>query len=523
MSSVGFSLSRVTLHWPAALWVQLAAVLLFASAYSAEDPSHVVTINAHRSELAAEVDEAYLSFNIEMQQVVAGDFWGPIEGPLRIADPPFDFSRERLRNLTQALAPAVIRVSGTGANSTYFDITDSLATTPPPGFLYTLTKSQWDDANHFAMDMGMEVLVSVGVSDGSRDLDRVWMSANARELLEYTMDQSYPLAGLSFINEPFTGTLAGLPPNYTAAEFGRDYATFRALRDEVAPSVPIAGPGTVPFTADIPIFDGPDTIEIMEEVQDGFDAIDYHFYAALSDRCAALGLPGLTTPEEALEPEFLDNGDTSFAFTADVRDTYSPDSPIWLTETAGAGCGGNVWNFAFLDTFRFVNQLGSRAQQGLDQLYHNTLTGASYGLLSEPDLEISANYWAAVLWKRLMGTRALAPATTGPGEVRVYAHCTGDFPSSVTHVVINTDRESSADVRLRGRGSLVSLAYVLTAPDLMGNEVELNGQALVASADGHLPHLRPRWVVGRKDITLPPTSIAFIVQPFARAEACGVH
>ena len=49
---------------------------------------------------------------------------------------------------------------------------------------------------------------------------------------------------------------------------------------------------------------------------------------------------------------------------ADLRDKFEPGKPLWITETADAACGGNPWASTFLDTFRYLVQHGSLAQQG---------------------------------------------------------------------------------------------------------------------------------------------------------------
>jgi hypothetical protein len=66
----------------------------------------------------ASVDPLYLSFNVEMVEVTGGRFWAPYDNPskeLYAYRPPLDMSNPRLRNLTRALAPAYMRVSGTWA------------------------------------------------------------------------------------------------------------------------------------------------------------------------------------------------------------------------------------------------------------------------------------------------------------------------------------------------------------------------------------------------------------------------
>src|SRR3569833_941186 len=109
------------------------------------------------------------------------------------------------------------------------------------------------------------------------------------------------------------------------------------------------------------------------------------------------------TEERALTPEWRDGTDTAEHFYAQLRDRYMPGKAMWLDETAEAACGGDVIAAQFVDVFRFLNQLGSLAQKGVKVVMHNTLAASDYVLLDESTLEPRPDYWAGVLWKRMMG------------------------------------------------------------------------------------------------------------------------
>jgi hypothetical protein len=49
------------------------------------------------------------------------------------------------------------------------------------------------------------------------------------------------------------------------------------------------------------------------------------------------------------------------------------------TETADAACGDNPWANTFLDTFRYLDQLGRLARQDVRVVAHNTLVASDYG------------------------------------------------------------------------------------------------------------------------------------------------
>jgi heparanase len=69
-----------------------------------------------------------------------------------------------------------------------------------------------------------------------------------------------------------------------------------------------------------------------------------------------------TSPDAALSEEWLARTDQTLAFYRNPRDQFEPGKPMWVTETAGAACGGNPRASTFLDTFRYLDQLGCPAR-----------------------------------------------------------------------------------------------------------------------------------------------------------------
>ncbi len=109
------------------------------------------------------VDERFPSYNVDMLEVTGGKFWKPYRSATAAApakpdaslpagmDPnmyeyraPLDLSNVHLRKLAAALGPAYVRVSGTWANTTFFQESAGPAvTTPPAGFGGVLTRAEW--------------------------------------------------------------------------------------------------------------------------------------------------------------------------------------------------------------------------------------------------------------------------------------------------------------------------------------------------------------------------------------------
>jgi heparanase 1 len=176
---------------------------------------------------------------------------------------------------------------------------------------------------------------------------------------------------------------------------------------------------------------------------------------------------------------------------------------MWVTETADAACGGNPWASTFLDTFRYVDQLGRLARRGVNVVYHNTLASSEYGLLDQDTFEPRPDYWGALLWRRLMGTTVLDTGE-GSSSVHEYAHCLRDTPGGVAVLAVNTSRDvHPLDLPIAAE------RYTLTAPRLDGSDVLLNGQPLALQAGDALPPLSGEEVAPGR-IELAPSSITFL-------------
>ena len=121
-------------------------------------------------------------------------------------------------------------------------------------------------------------------------------------------------------------------------------------------------------------------------------------------RCKSLGERNgtnvNTSPDEALSEGWLQRADMAQSFYRAVRDRVAPGAPIWITEMAQTACGGDPWSSTFLDTFRFVDQLGRLARQDVSVVFHNTLAASDYALIDDQTWQPRPSYWAALLWRR---------------------------------------------------------------------------------------------------------------------------
>jgi len=486
------------------------------------------------------VDERFQSFNIEMLEVTGGRFWKPYasqsdtpkaadaeakSAPVGM-DPslyeyrkPVHLDNPRLRKLAQALAPAYVRFSGTWANSTYFQDTEGEPIkTPPAGFNGVLTRAQWKGAVDFARAANLGLVTSFTTSVGTRDSAGVWTPAEAQKFLDYTHAAGGSIAAAEFMNEPTFAAIGGAPKGYDAAAFARDLAVFKPYVKKAEPKMVLLGPGSVMEGGRValPPMGMLKTEDLLKATGDAFDGFSFHFYGAVSERCAkGPGAVAGTTRDAALSADWLARTEGTEAFYVELRDRYAPGKPLWITETADAACGGDPWAKTFLDSFRYLNQLGTMAKHGVQVVMHNTLDASDYGLLDENTYEPRPNYWSALLWRKLMGTTVLDAGTSPSPDLHLYAQCLRGSQGGVAVLAINADRKASYTLQL----PVDADRYTLSAVELESGHVDLNGVTLALGTGDQLPALRGKSLRAGS-VTLTPATITFLAMPKAANAAC---
>ena len=496
----------------------------------AADTDRATMIDASALPLVREMDERFQSFQIGMSHLTGGETWrtydkdakegegtGESFDAVREARAPTDLGNRRLRNLTSALAPLYIRYGGTTSNSVYFHDSDTPPPkTPPAGFQTILTRERWHAALDFSQAVDAKVVTGFTVSDGVRDENGAWTPVHAAPWLAYTKSVGGEIYAAELYNEPNAKEPGRKEEPESAENYARDFARLSEFRDRVAPDLKLAGPGTAMLGLPFPI---PSLTQVLAEdymtasPRPDFDLVSYHFYGALAERCADPESPQGVSAADALSEAWLARPDKEFQKHKALRDKYAPDAPIWLTETGAAACGGTRWQPTFLDMFRFLDTQARLAKQGLDAMITHALISGSNGVIDEKTFMPNADYWAALMWRRLMGTRILDAGPVQPG-LHVYAHCQRGVSGGVTLLAINL-REQGASFSVKGPADL----YALTAPQLQSRTVLLNGAPLALDPDDTVPATKPARQSSGK-VALAATSVNFIALPQAGNPAC---
>jgi heparanase 1 len=475
----------------------------------------------------AEVAAQYLSFAVDTSQAVGGKWWDPgaeavewSSGTLRA--PVLNFSRPRLDLLAGALAPAYLRIGGSEADRVYYDLRAG-ADTPaaiPEGYESVLTRGQWDAIHAFAVRNGLDVVCTLNAGPGARDRAGCWTGENATELLTYTAARGFGVAVWELGNEVSTFyAVHGPAAQVTVEQYARDLKVARRLVDRYTPGARLAGQGSAFW----PVLGEPLGLLFgylpgyLERAGDVVDLVSWHYYPQQSRRGPLASRRAY--PSRLLDPDNLDEA----AYWADRvtawRNRYAPGAPVWMGETGNAQYGGEPGlSDAYLGGLWWLDQLGLLARHGHQVVIRQSLTGMNYGLLDEDTLDPRPDYWNSLLWKRLMGRRVYAARAEGEeaDRLRVYAHAAvGVEVGSVAVLAVNLDPQRDAVLSFPDLAGRACEVYAVTAPDILGRTVLLNGTQLTLVDGRALPEIRGAWREGAgvPAVRIHPLSYAFVVFP----------
>lgn len=477
-----------------------------------------------------QMDPRFQSYNVEMTEVTGGTFWkaytqAQIEGKEKYEStldfanmesmmqvyPPIDLTNKRLRTLAKALGPVYMRVSGSWASGTYYDFDGTTNGTIPEGYTAVLTKEQWTGALDFAKAVDAKVLTSLANTEGAHNEDGSWNPEQAKLLWDYSREYGVPIEAAEFMNEPNTVGLGGAPKGYTPADFGRDQDLFFRFIRENYPETILVGPSACgdnfgDSNADnvISFLKMLSTQELLDHCNEKPEAFSYHLYYGISERGAAIG--GHWDAEDALSEQYLSTPDMALDYYKKIRDEHAPNTPMWVTETGDAGCGGNTWGSTYLDTLRYVDQMGRFNKNTVGILFHNTLTASDYALLDSKTHEPRPNYWAAYLWANLVGTTVYDTNEEIREGVHLYAHSRKDGKEGYVYVLINNSKTEKTTIEIPSKAE----RYTLSATHLRSQEVLLNGELLKLEGECTIPTINP-IVEEAGVIEVEPATVTFFV------------
>lgn len=503
-------------------------------------PRECISLKARPSRLIRHVDERLMSYNIEMTEITGGTFWksytaeqiaGTQEFPsvTALADvtdmpelmecyPPIDLTNRRLRELAKQLGPAWVRVSGTWATKTNYDLDGVTGGKPPEGYANVLTREQWMGVLDFVAYVGAKLLISVSNCAGDHPDGGPLDLTQAKKIFDFSHRHGVDIGAIEFMNEPNMMELSGAPKGYTAADYARDQDILYEWVRENYPNCLLVGPCTTGdpsaesgegkgFGAGIASLTKTCTAqELLEGTRIPLDVFSYHYYNGVSERIAGV-MPSAHWPGQLAHTDaYLAVAPDCAKAHAALRDKLVPGAPIWVTESGDAGGGGNTWASTYLDVLRTLNELGSYGTITDGVIFHNTLASSDYGFLERGSFLPRPNYFAVLLWNRLMGTAVYDCRELNRECVHVYCHSRRDKTSGVVYLIINNSLTDTIAVTLPKDG----LRYTLHAQTMRSPTVLLNGTELTISGISNIPELVGQ-LQPQGSVLLSPGSCTFLV------------
>ena len=316
----------------------------------------------------------------------------------------------------------------------------------------------------------------------------------------------------------------GFPEGYTPAHYRRDQDLFFKWLRANYPDCICVGPSTtggdnIVFGKGSPEGQSGGGIEqiaaetcncadLLEGTEEPLDVFSYHYYNGVSERLASVMPEGHWLAEDATTEPYLDTA-LSFARTyVPMRDKYCPGAEMWVTESGDAGGGGDTWASTYLDVLRTLNELGGFASITNGVIFHNTLASSDYGFLARQVFDPRPNYFAVLLWNRLMGTTVYDSKEPIREGAHVYVHSRKDGKDGIVYLIINNSLSDPTTVELPKDAGRYTLAG--EGGNVRATVMTLNGEPLVLGEGNSLPEMKPVMQTAGS-VELAPGTCTFFV------------
>ncbi|GLT43663.1 hypothetical protein SLA2020_175990 [Shorea laevis] len=466
-----------------------------------------------------------------------------------------DLQNPILLNAVKAFSPLKIRLGGTLQDRVIYETKgDGKPCTPFVknhseflGFSQgCLPMSRWDELNVFFRKAGALVVFGLNALNG-RNIDSygravgAWNCSNAESLLRYTVNNGYKIHGWELGNELCGSNKIGAI--IAEDQYASDVETLQNLVQkiykgfEVKPLV-IAPGGFLDtnwFT------------KFIKKAPTSLQAVTQHIYNLG-------GADDKNLTSKILDPNYLKGGSKNFIRLQQILKNSGTSAVAWVGEAGGVHSSGqNLVSNAFVNGFWYLDQLGMAASYDTKTYCRQTLIGGNYGLLNTETFVPNPDYYSALLWHRLMGSKALFTNSTGASNIRAYAHCSKKS-QGITLLLINLDADTRFEVCIStenptgNRTSIMNLKerterlnfgrltrhckrsstdmreeYHLKAKDgdLHSQTVLLNDKVLTVSSSGEIPPMEPKQVSMSDPIRVDPFSIVFSHIPSLKLPACA--
>lgn len=450
-----------------------------------------------------EIDDSYLSFAIDFAQIIGKDWWDPsgkkvsgISGTFNVD--PFDFDREELVSLARDLGPVIVSYGGTKSDQIMYFNDDE----------HALSKKHVDDMFLFANEIDAEVALTLNASRHMRLGDGSLDSKETQKLFSYIAEKGYDTKYVALGNEPNGYILDGLGSYVSSKQYTDDYRNIQNNFSAQFSGIQFLAPNTAFFPVVGDVF--PFTKRVVGQLRSNLDVLSWHYYPQQSNRCVVKTRRAQV--DTLLNPQYLDELEDHASYVQEMRNEFSPQAELWLSETGNAQCGGEKGiSDSFVSSLWWIDQLALLAQFEHDHVIRQTLTGSDYGMIDNETLQPRPDYWASVLWKKIIGKKVYSQPVASDYYVRAYHHELSDSMKEQTGkedvlILINLSTEHEKEIEVDISNELLFID--ITADSLQSEKVSIAGNEIDTIEDIESVLGEPQAV---DSITLKKTSYSFIM------------
>ncbi|CAN6454868.1 unnamed protein product [Victoria cruziana] len=410
---------------------------------------------------------------------------------------------------------------------------------------------RWDELNKFFSQTRAIVTFGLNALYGrQKGANRVWTGDwnpnNSRSFIDYTVKKGFQIDSWEFGNE-LSGM--GIGASVPAQQYAKDLVKLRSIINEI-----YGGKSLQPLLlAPGGFYDEQWFSQLLQDSKSGvFNVLTHHIY-----NLGAPDDPNLM--KKVLDPGYLSHVAATFRSLRSIIQKFGPWATAWVGEAGGVFRGGATdFSDTYVDSFWYLDQLGMSSRYDTKVYCRQKLVGSNYSLLNVETMVPYPDYYSALLWHQLMGSRVLFTNVTGSSYLRAYAHCSKDN-DGITMLLINLSNDttfrfmletdanitapSSDNIIVKQKGTFMhglkkALAwmgkmasnpkvrrreYHLTprGGNLRSQIMLLNGQPLELTQDGDIPFLSPVFVDADSSVSVMPLSTAFVSFPYIDAPACS--
>ncbi|KAL2337317.1 hypothetical protein Fmac_011763 [Flemingia macrophylla] len=394
-----------------------------------------------------------------------------------------------------------------------------------------LPRKRWDEVHDFFNKTGVKLSFGLNALTGKKNSveDKLnwvgnWNPKNAISLMKYTISKGYKIDSYELGNELCA---EGIGARVDSVQYAKDITRLRRIVNLLYPDASrrpkVLGPGG---------FYGKEWFQsfLLNVAPGVVDGVTHHIYNL-----------GAGVDKDLInkiqDPYFLSQVAETFKSVAQAVEEFTPWAAPWVGEAGGAyNSGSKDVSRTFVNGFWYLDQLGMTSTLNHKVYCRQTLVGGNYGLLNTTTFIPNPDYYGALLWHRLMGSKVLSISHEGSPFLRAYAHCSKNGPG-VTVLLINMSNSTTFNISLVDDMNLNPILetvpgriqktmreeYHLTPKEgnIQSDVVLLNGTPLQLKKSLDIPEMKPQLIDASSPIIAKPDSIIFIHTKSFKAPTCG--